>query len=44
MPLHELIFVKEPECLSEGAIEVICVYRDYYFSKEGTYLRMYEGS
>ena len=25
-------------------MEVICAYRDYYFSKEGTYLRMYVGS
>ena len=44
MPLYELIFVKEPNCLIQGAMEVICVYGDYYFSKEGTYLRMYGGS
>ena len=30
--------------MSECAMEIICEYRDYYFSKEGTYLRMYGGS
>ena len=30
--------------MSEGALEVICEYGDYFFSKEGTYLRMYEGT
>ena len=29
----------------EGAMEIICEYGDYYFSKEGTsYLRIYGGS
>ena len=44
MPLYELIFLKEPECLSENTMEVICEYGDYYFSQEETYLRMYGGS
>ena len=30
--------------MSESAMEVICEYGDYYFSQEGTYLRMYGGS
>ena len=30
--------------MSEGAMEMVCEYGDYYFSKEGTYLRMYGGS
>ena len=30
--------------MSEGALEFICEYRDYFFSKEGTYLRMYGGT
>ena len=29
--------------MSEGTMEIICEYEDYYFSKEGTYLRMYGG-
>ena len=41
MPLHELIFVKECNCILESSMEVIFEYGDYYFSKEGTYLRMY---
>ena len=44
MPLHEPIFLKECNCMSEADMEVICEYGDYYFSKEGTYLRMYAGS
>ena len=30
--------------MSEGVMEVICAYGDHYFSKEGTYLKMYGGS
>ena len=30
--------------MSEGALEVISEYRDYFFSEEGTYLRMYEAA
>ena len=30
--------------MSEASMEVICEYGNYYFSKEGTYLRMYEES
>ena len=44
MPLYELIFLKEPNFLSDNAMEVICEYGDYFFSHEGTYLRMYGGS
>ena len=44
MPLYELIFLKEFDCMSESAMEVICEYGDSYFSQEGTYLRMYGGS
>ena len=29
--------------MSEGAMEIICEYKDYFFSKEGTYLRKYGG-
>ena len=30
--------------MSEGALEVISEYGDYFFFKEGTYLRMYRGT
>ena len=36
MPMYELIFLKESNCMSESAMKVICEYRDDYFSKEGT--------
>ena len=41
MPLYKLIFLKEPNCLFDNAMEVICEYGDYYFSQKGTYLRLY---
>ena len=41
MPLYELIFFKEPNYLSNNAMEIICEYGYYFFSQEGTYLRMY---
>ena len=41
IPLYEIIFPKEPKYLSHNAMEVISEYGDYYFSQEGTYLRMY---
>ena len=44
MPLYELIFLEECKCMSEGALEYIREYGDYFFSEEGTYLRMYEGT
>ena len=44
MPLHKLIFLKECNCMFECAMEIICEYGSYYFSKECTYLRMYGGS
>ena len=43
MPLYELIFLKEPEYMSKSAMSLIYEYEDYYFSLEGTYLRMYGG-
>ena len=30
--------------MSKSTVGVICKYEDYYFSREGTYLRMYGGS
>ena len=42
--LYELIFLKEPNCLFDDAMDAICEYGDYFFSQEGTYLRMYGGS
>ena len=36
MPLYELIFLKESNCISESAMGVICEYVDYYFSWERT--------
>ena len=44
MPLHQLIFLEESNCTFETAMEIICEYRDYYFSKEEFYLRMYGGN
>ena len=41
MPLYELIFLKDPNCLSDNAMDVICEYGDYFLSREGTYMRMY---
>ena len=43
MPLYDLIFLKEPNCLLDNTMDVICECRDYYFSQEGTYMRMYGG-
>ena len=44
MPLYEPIFLKESDYMLESAMGVICEYENYYFSQEGTYLRMYGGS
>ena len=43
-PLYKLIFLEYYPCLSEGAVESIKEYGDYFFTKEGTYLRMYGGT
>ena len=43
MPLYQLIFLEECKCMSEDALEAIREYGDYFFSEEGTYLRMYGG-
>ena len=40
-PLYWIIFLKEPNFLSENAMAVISEYGDYYFSQNGTYIRMY---
>ena len=44
IPLYQLIFLEEYKCLFEGARESIKEFGDYFFSKEGTYLKMYGGS
>ena len=44
MPLHTLIFLKECDCLSEGAMKVIEEYADYYLTENGMYFRMFGGS
>ena len=44
MPLYQLVFLEECKCLSEGALESIKEFGVYFFSEEGTYLRMYGGS
>ena len=41
IPLYWLIFLKEPNFLYDNVMEVISEYGDYYFSQEGTYIRMY---
>ena len=41
MPLYKLIFLKEPNFMYNNSMEVISDYGDYYFSQEGTYLRMH---
>ena len=43
MPLYQLIFL-ECKCLSEGALASIKEFGDYFFSEDGTYLRMYGGT
>ena len=43
IPLYKLIFLEECPCLSEGALESIIEYGDYFCIEEGTYLRMYGG-
>ena len=44
MLIYQLIFLKECKSMSEGALEVISEHGDYFFSEEGTYLRMYGGT
>ena len=38
--MYELIFLKEWNYMSKGAMEIICEYGYYYLYKEGTYLRI----
>ena len=44
MPLYQLIFREECKFLSESALYSIREFGDYFFSGEGTYLRMYQGT
>ena len=44
MPLYQLVFLEEYKSQSEGALESIKEFGDYFFSEEGTYLRMYGGT
>ena len=44
LPLYQPIFLKECNFMSKGAMETVSEYGDYFFSKEGFYLRMYGGS
>ena len=44
MPLYQLVLLEECKCLFEGALESIQEFGDYFFSEEGTYLRMYGGA
>ena len=41
VPLYWIIFPEEPNCFFENAMVVISEYGDYYFSQEGTYIRIY---
>ena len=38
MPLYMLIFRKECDCMSEGAMQVIGEYADYFFTENGMYI------
>ena len=44
MPPYKLIFHKDCNCMSEGALEMMSDYGDCFFFEEGLYLRMYGGS
>ena len=44
IPLYTLIFLKECDCMSEEALQVIEEYADYYLTEEGLYFRMFGGS
>src|SRR5713226_6578416 len=44
MPLYTLIFLKECDCMSEEALQVIEEYVDYYLTKDGLYFRIFGGS
>ena len=39
-----LIFLKECDCMSEEALQVIEEYVDYFLTEDGLYLRMFGGS
>ena len=44
IPLYTLIFLKECDCMLEGAMQVIEEYTDYYLTESGMYFRMFGGS
>ena len=41
MPLYNLIFLTECNCMSEEAFKVIEEHANYYLTNEGMYIRMY---
>ena len=41
MPLYTFIFLKECNCMSEEALQVIEEYVDYYLTEDGLYFRMF---
>ena len=41
MPLYTLIFLKECDCMSKEALEVIEEYDDYYLIEKGLYFRIF---
>ena len=43
-PLYSLIFLEDCPCLSKGVVESIKEFGYYFFTKEGTFLRMYGGT
>ena len=44
MPLYQLIFLTECDCMSEKTLEFVQENGNYYLSEEGLYIRMYGGS
>ena len=44
MPLYNLIFLTECNCMSKEAFKVIQEFEDYYLTEDGLYVRMYGGS
>ena len=44
MPLYHLVFLEECKCLSEGDLESIKEFGDYFFFEEVTYMRRYGGT
>ena len=42
--MYKFLFLEDCPCLSEGSVESIKEYGDYFFTEEGMYLRMYGGT